>query len=49
MKRKFLVTLSSVGVLATTALLGCSGGKKVCYLINILGAPLFSIYLMFRK
>ena len=34
MKRKFLVTLSSVGVLATTALLGCSGGKKVTYESN---------------
>ena len=31
MKKKFLVTLSSVGVLATTALLGCSGNKKVTY------------------
>ena len=34
MKKNFLITLSSIGVLATTALLGCSGSKKVTYASN---------------
>ena len=34
MKKKLLLTVSSVGLLAVTALAGCNGAKKVTYTSN---------------